>query len=102
MNVKKMVWTLALSFFLIISFILFNGTFFPSQAQEKEPVKVGLMYDLTGPTSPWGIQYSSGARDYVKLLNKKGGINGHVIGSRQNSFGEIWSSPHRGKSKEWI
>jgi branched-chain amino acid transport system substrate-binding protein len=47
--------------------------------QGKEPIMIGVMYDQTGPTSVWGVPVAQGARDYTRLLNKKGGIDGHPI-----------------------
>jgi branched-chain amino acid transport system substrate-binding protein len=40
---------------------------------------IGVMYDQTGPTSVWGVPVAQGARDYTRLINKKGGIHGHPI-----------------------
>lgn len=47
--------------------------------QSKEPIRFGIMYDQTGPTSVWGVPIVAGARDYTRLVNKKGGINGHPV-----------------------
>lgn len=47
--------------------------------QTKEPIVLGIMYDQTGPTSVFGVPIVQGARDYTKLINKKGGIHGHPI-----------------------
>jgi branched-chain amino acid transport system substrate-binding protein len=47
--------------------------------QSKEPILIGVMYDQTGPTSVWGVPVAQGARDYTRLINKKGGVQGHPI-----------------------
>lgn len=87
MPTKRMVCSLAFYFLLAFIFALANGVFVPAYAQEKEPIRVGLMYDATGPVSPLNIPIAAGGRDYVKLLNKKGGINGHPIESIEHEFG---------------
>ncbi|HHH40667.1 MAG TPA: branched-chain amino acid ABC transporter substrate-binding protein [Chloroflexi bacterium] len=43
------------------------------------PIKVGAIFDLTGPTSDVGTPYSEGVRDYVEWLNGKGGVEGRTI-----------------------
>jgi hypothetical protein len=45
----------------------------------KEPVKVGFMYDATGATQLIGPPYKAGFEDAIKLINKKGGVEGHPI-----------------------
>lgn len=45
----------------------------------NQPIKVGAIFDLTGPTSDVGTPYSEGVRDYVAWLNENGGINGRPI-----------------------
>jgi len=51
----------------------------PALAAEKVPIPMGIIGDLSGPTSGLaGIAY--GARDYYSYYNwKHGGINGHPI-----------------------
>ncbi len=43
------------------------------------PIKVGAIFDLTGPTSDVGTPYAEGIQGFVKWLNGKGGINGRQI-----------------------
>jgi branched-chain amino acid transport system substrate-binding protein len=42
-------------------------------------IVIGGQCDRTGPTKSVGIQICPGVLDYVKLVNKKGGINGHKL-----------------------
>jgi branched-chain amino acid transport system substrate-binding protein len=42
-------------------------------------IVIGGQCDRTGPTKSVGIQICPGVLDYVKLVNKKGGINGHRL-----------------------
>ena len=54
----------------------------PSQPQPetpKEPIKVGAIFDLTGPTADVGTPYSEGVKAYVEWLNARGGVEGHPI-----------------------
>ncbi len=45
----------------------------------KEPVRVGFMYDATGATQLIGPPYKAGFEDAIKLINQKGGVEGHPI-----------------------
>ena len=48
-------------------------------AEGAAPIKVGAIFDLTGPTSDVGTPYGEGIKGYVAWLNANGGINGHQI-----------------------
>ncbi|RME51645.1 MAG: branched-chain amino acid ABC transporter substrate-binding protein, partial [Caldilineae bacterium] len=43
------------------------------------PIKVGAIFDLTGPTSDVGTPYANGVKDFVEWKNAHGGINGRKI-----------------------
>jgi len=43
------------------------------------PIKVGAIFDLTGPTSDVGTPYANGVKDFVAWKNANGGINGRKI-----------------------
>ncbi len=51
----------------------------PGGGGAKGPIKIGALFDLTGPTSDVGTPYAEGIQGYVKWLNEKGGINGREI-----------------------
>ena len=44
-----------------------------------DEIVLGGMCDRTGPTKPVGIQICPGVLDYIKLVNKKGGVKGHKL-----------------------
>lgn len=44
-----------------------------------ESIKVGAIFDLTGPTADVGTDYADGMRGYVDWLNAQGGIEGRPI-----------------------
>ncbi len=50
-----------------------------SAEAQKEPYRIGVVFDVTGPAAPLGTP----ERDTVKMIqeqvNKKGGINGHPV-----------------------
>lgn len=48
-------------------------------AENKDPVKVGAFYDLTGATGDVGTPYAEGEQAYIEYINSKGGVNGHQI-----------------------
>ena len=49
----------------------------PALAQET--VNIGLLSDLSGPTSAVGVPYSEGVKDAAKYINENGGIAGKPI-----------------------
>ena len=69
------------------SLILFVPTVFMigldgpnARAASKEPIKVGILTDLTGPASSMVIAMDSwGFPDYLEYINSKGGVKGHPI-----------------------
>ncbi len=42
-------------------------------------IKVGAIFDLTGPTADVGTDYADGMRDYADWVNMRGGIEGRPI-----------------------
>jgi len=48
-------------------------------AADKEPIVLGGVCDRTGPTQLVGVNLCHGVLDYIKLVNKKGGVLGHPI-----------------------
>jgi branched-chain amino acid transport system substrate-binding protein len=48
-------------------------------AATKEPIVLGGECDRTGPTQLVGVNLCHGVLDYVKLVNKKGGVAGRPI-----------------------
>jgi len=48
----------------------------PASAKE---LLFGLMCDRTGPTQTVGVNLCPGYHDYIKLVNAKGGIEGHTV-----------------------
>ncbi len=51
----------------------------PSSEAAKEPLKIGGMIDLSGPTSEVGNPYADGTSAAAKYINDNGGINGRQI-----------------------
>jgi branched-chain amino acid transport system substrate-binding protein len=46
---------------------------------EKQPVRVGAVYNLTGPLSALGLPSMAGARLAVQQLNQRGGVLGRTV-----------------------
>ncbi|MDR7420827.1 MAG: ABC transporter substrate-binding protein [Armatimonadota bacterium] len=62
---------------------LLVATVVPAIAQAPPPmpasIKVGALFDLTGPTSDVGVDYHKGVLDHVRYINEvQGGIKGRV------------------------
>ena len=50
-----------------------------AEPANTDPIKIGAIHDLTGPTSDVGTPYAEGIRDYVKFINENGGVGGRQI-----------------------
>jgi branched-chain amino acid transport system substrate-binding protein len=48
-------------------------------AGDGGPIKIGGIFDLSGPTSDVGVAYAEGVKDRVEQLNKEGGVEGREI-----------------------
>ncbi len=44
-----------------------------------EPIKIGAIFDLTGPTADVSTPYSQGVEGYVDWVNQNGGVDGRQI-----------------------
>jgi len=50
----------------------------PTATVPPEPIKIGMLTDLTGFT-PWGVQVRDGMALAAKEINEAGGVNGRMI-----------------------
>lgn len=48
-------------------------------AQDDEPIKVGAIFDLTGPTADVGQLYAEGIVAYIDFVNANGGVEGRPL-----------------------
>jgi branched-chain amino acid transport system substrate-binding protein len=48
-------------------------------ARAQQEIVIGIQCDRTGATQTVGVHLCPGVHDYVKLINSKGGIEGHKI-----------------------
>ena len=48
-------------------------------ANDGSTIRIGAVFDLTGPTSDVGTAYANGLRGYVNWLNDNGGIEGKPV-----------------------
>ena len=53
---------------------------------DTTPIKIGILADLTGPTSDVGRPYNEGMLGYVDWLNAQGGVGGHKIEAMSNDY----------------
>ena len=63
-----------------------DGDGSPSTTAPGADIKVGAIFDLSGPTADFGTPYSKGVRDYVEFRNASGGIEGHRIALTWQDF----------------
>jgi branched-chain amino acid transport system substrate-binding protein len=61
---------------LALACVVAVGSRAPAVADE---IVIGGQCDRTGPTKPVGIQLCPGVFDYIKLMNKQGGVKGHTL-----------------------
>jgi branched-chain amino acid transport system substrate-binding protein len=57
-----------------------------SKGATKEDIKVGAIFDLSGPTADIGTPYSEGIRDYIEYKNAGGGVDGHKLALSWQDF----------------
>ena len=62
--------------YLVLACVVGVGGVVPVVADE---IVIGGQCDRTGPTKPVGIQLCQGILDYIKLVNKQGGVTGHTL-----------------------
>ena len=67
--------TLALAFAAILSAGCGGGDAGP----DDNSIKVGAIFDLTGPTADVGTDYGDGVRGFADWINARGGIEGRPI-----------------------
>lgn len=65
--------------FLFLGLYLVLGGILTASTQATEPIVIGGVIDITGPTNTIGPYVSAGVNDYIKLINSKGGVDGHMI-----------------------
>jgi branched-chain amino acid transport system substrate-binding protein len=58
-----------------------------SGASAKDPIVLGGVCDRTGPTQLVGVNLCLGVHDYVEMVNKKGGVMGHLIKYLEIEYG---------------
>lgn len=52
----------------------------PAVAQEKKPIKIGVIFDYTGPFAGGGSEAAAlGTKYIIDIVNEKGGVEGHKI-----------------------
>lgn len=63
----------------LIAGMLAAAPVFHAQAQEKKPIKIGLLLSLSGPAAAFGIPERDAVQVLVEDINKNGGIDGKKI-----------------------
>ena len=61
-------------------------TFWGCAKKEAEPIKIGGIFDITGPTSAVGKDYAQACKDAEQYINENGGINGRKIQLIANDY----------------
>ncbi len=64
---------------LYILLLIAGLTFLGCAKKEAEPIKIGGIFDITGPTAAEGKDYAQAAKDAARYINENGGVNGRKI-----------------------
>ncbi len=72
---KTLVFTLIIASLMLAACGGGNG----GETDANAPIKVGAIFDLTGPTGDVGTPYGEGIKGYVEWLNANGGVEGRQI-----------------------
>ncbi|MDN5843951.1 MAG: ABC transporter substrate-binding protein [Alcaligenaceae bacterium] len=65
----------------------------PAMAADKAPIKFATALDFTAVYTFLTDEYSQGQRDYITMINEKGGVDGHMIDLAVSDTG---NQPQRG------
>ncbi len=76
---------------LLLSGALLLGSVVPAKAAEERVVKIGAIAYLTGPIASVGTPCYHGMIDYVRSVNKRGGINGIKV---ESTWVDLGSAPY--------
>ncbi|MBF0299388.1 MAG: ABC transporter substrate-binding protein [Oligoflexia bacterium] len=79
LNVSKVTLKFISSLYLLCTLLLLLLFTFSLSAEEKQSIKLGLLVDLSGPTSEISMPYADGVREYANYLNENGGIKGRKV-----------------------
>jgi branched-chain amino acid transport system substrate-binding protein len=66
----------ALAFTLTLTLTLAGGA---HSRSEQDAIRIGAIFDRSGPTSDVGVPYSDGINAYITFLNSRGGVKGSKI-----------------------
>jgi branched-chain amino acid transport system substrate-binding protein len=66
----------ALALTLTLALTLAGGAYSRS---EQGTIRIGAIFDRSGPTSDVGVPYSDGINAYITLVNSRGGVRGRTI-----------------------
>lgn len=78
---------IALSILAVLALAACGGSGDEGADASTGPIKVGAVFDLTGPTSDVGTTYSEGIRGYVDWVNQSGGVDGRRIDLLYQDYG---------------
>jgi branched-chain amino acid transport system substrate-binding protein len=66
----------ALALMLTLGLTLAGGA---HSRSEQETIRIGAIFDRSGPTSDVGVPYSDGINAYIAVVNSRGGVRGRRI-----------------------
>ena len=89
MNCPRVMWVMWMMSLLAVLLLSLPGCGGSGGEEASGPaaIKIGAIFDLTGPTSDVGTTYSQGLRDYVEWINGQGGIAGRPVDLLYQDYG---------------
>jgi branched-chain amino acid transport system substrate-binding protein len=63
----------------LITTLAAAGILSAAAATQAGEIVIGQLIDRTGPTANVGTNLGTGVNDYIKLINKSGGVEGHTL-----------------------
>ena len=78
-HTKRIATAVAASAALLLGATACGGGASTGAADDKAPIKIGIIADLTGATGDVGTPYNQGMLGYIEWANAKGGIEGRKL-----------------------
>ena len=70
---------ISITVLLSLLFLSMDGFSESPRGVTKDTIKVGFVWDLSGPVSSLGVPYLEGVRNYLRYVNVQGGIHGRKL-----------------------
>ena len=73
-------------YWFVVLLVTAGLAFWGCAKKEAEPIKIGGIFDITGPTSAVGKDYAQACKDAERYINENGGVNGRKVQLIANDY----------------